>query len=201
VVKLELHWHGIAKPELRNEKKLNFFRKGARMIAESLTALEALGLAIRIEMDAQELYQDLASMTENDLLKERFLNLYQEERRHQVLLEKYREMFPDVDLQLPETQLPRDMLDKNIAKSPGIKDVLQIAIDEVKKAREFYLDCAEAEGDLSGKRMFRFLGDMKFSHQMMLNAELEVIEKYPSYYEGQSAWEVEKGLKAHRIKR
>jgi len=172
------------------------------MIAESLTALEALALAIRIEMDAQELYQDLASMTENDLLKERFLNLYQEERRHQVLLEKkYREMFPGVDLQLPETQLPRDMLNEKIAKSPSIKGVLQIAIDEVKKSREFYLDCAEAEGDLSGKRMFRFLADMKFSHQMMLNAELEVIEKYPAYYEGQSAWEVEKGLKAQRIKR
>jgi hypothetical protein len=36
---------------------------------------------------------------------------------------------------------------------------------------------------------------------MMLNAELELIEKYPSYYEDQSTWEVEKGLKAHRIKR
>lgn len=172
------------------------------MIAENLTALEALALAIRIEMDAQELYQNLASMTENDLLKERFLNLYQEERRHQVLLEKkYREMFPNVDLQLPETQLPRGILDEKIAKSPGIKDVLQIAIDEVKKAKEFYLDCAETEGDLSGKRMFRFLADMKFSHQMILNAELEVIEKYPSYYEGQSTWEVEKGLKAQRMKR
>jgi rubrerythrin len=172
------------------------------MITESLTALEALALAIRIEMDAQKLYQDLASMTENDLLKERFLNLYQEERRHQLLLErKYKEMFPCTDLQLPETQLPRDILDEKIAKSPGVKDVLKIAIDEVKKAKEFYLDCAETEADLSGKRMFRFLADMKFSHQMMLNAELELIEKYPSYYENQSTWEVEKGLKAHRIKR
>jgi rubrerythrin len=110
-------------------------------------------------------------------------------------------MFPCTDLQLPETQLPRDILDEKIAKSPGVKDVLTIAIDEVKKAKEFYLDCAETEADLSGKRMFRFLADMKFSHQMMLNAELELIEKYPSYYEDQSTWEVEKGLKAHRIKR
>jgi hypothetical protein len=49
--------------------------------------------------------------------------------------------------------------------------------------------------------MFRFLADMKFSHQMLLNAELEMIEKYPSYYEGPGSWEAETRLKAPRIKR
>jgi len=37
------------------------------MIAEDLTALEALGIAIRSEIDAQEIYQDLADLSQNDL--------------------------------------------------------------------------------------------------------------------------------------
>ena len=70
-----------------------------------------------------------------------------------------------------------------------------MVLEQEKDIREFFLDCAETATDLSGKRMFRFLADMKFSHQMMLAAELDMIEKYPAYYQGQSSWEVETTLK------
>jgi len=172
------------------------------MIADGLTALEALGLAVRCEMDARALYQNLASRIDNDLLKERFLNLAQEEKRQQLLLEKkHREMFPEVELELPPCQLPREVLEKTPGKELTLKEVLKTALEEAKRAREFYLDCAETTDDLSGKRMFRFLADMKFSHQMMLAAELEMLEKYPAYYEGPGSWEVETHLKAPKIKR
>ncbi|MBM4170435.1 MAG: hypothetical protein FJ214_01025 [Ignavibacteria bacterium] len=169
------------------------------MIAEDLTALEALGIAIRSEMDAQDVYKDLAELCENEELKGRFLNMYQEERRHQVLLENmYREMFPNVDIKLPPSQLPKEVNNKSARKKLGIKDVLKHAIDEEKKAREFYLDCVSSVKDLSGQRMFRFLADMEFSHQMILNAELEMIEKYPLYFENPKGWEVESRLRAGR---
>ena len=172
------------------------------MPCEGITALEALAIAIRGAMDAQGLYLEMAAHTENDILKERFLNLAQEERRHQLLLEKkYREMFPDVDLKIPESQLPREALDPRLLKKMGMKDLLKMAIEHVKRAKEFYLDCAQAATDLSGKRMFRFLADMKFSRLMMLNGELELIEKYPSYYEGFTMWEPETRLKTEKMKR
>lgn len=172
------------------------------MVDQSLTALEALGIAIRSELDVEKLYQELASRTENDLLKDRFLNLYQEERRHQLLLEKkYKEMFPNIDLKIPPSQLPKEIVDQYLSKDLSIKDVLKFAIDEERRLKEFYLDYAETDIDLSGKRMFRFLADLKFSHQMRLTAELELIEKYPAYYEGPTSWEVETGLKMEKIKR
>ena len=172
------------------------------MLQEGITALEALGIAIRNEIDAQALYQDLASLTKDEVLKERFLNLQQEERRHRLLLEKkYKEMFPHVDLQLPPSQLPVELGDEGLSKKHSLKDVLEIAINAEKEAREFYLDCAETTPDLSGKRMFRFLADMRFSHQMILAAELEVIEKYPAYYQVAKDWEAETTLKKKKIKR
>jgi rubrerythrin len=172
------------------------------MLQEGATALEALGIAIRNEIDAQALYQDLASLAKDEVLKERFLNLHQEERRYRLLLEKkYREMFPGVDLQIPPSQLPIEIHDENLNKNLTLKDVLEIAINAEKTAREFYLDCAETTPDLSGKRMFRFLADMRFSHQMILAAELEIIEKYPAYYRVTKDWEAETTLKKEKMKR
>ena len=171
------------------------------MYEEDLTALEALGIAIRSEIDAQEVYQDLATMCEDDLLKDRFMSLYHEEKRHQTLLEKkFNEMFPDVDMALPPSQLPKEAIDSTSRKKLGIKDVLQIAIDEEKRSREFYLDCASTIKDLSGIRMFRFLADMEFSHQMMLSAEYEMVDKYPTYLDGPKSWEAETRLRTDKIK-
>jgi rubrerythrin len=182
---------------------LNHFSslKGEVMVDQNLTALEALGIAIRSELDVEKLYQELASRTENDLLKDRFLNLYQEERRHQFLLEKkYQEMFPNVNLKIPPSQLPKEIVDQSLSKNFTIKDVLKFAIDEERRLKEFYLDYAETDIDLSGKRMFRFLADLKFSHEMKLTAELEMIEKYPAYYGGAQSWEAEIGFKTEGIK-
>lgn len=172
------------------------------MVEEGLTALEALGVAIRSEIDAQEVYKDLASMCEEELMRDKFMNMYHEERKHQVLLEKmYKDMFPEVDLVLPESSLPKEVLDSKARKKCDIKDILRLAIEEEKKSREFYLDCAETVTDLSGKRMFRFLADMEFSHQALLTAEFELLEKYPAYFEGQKPWEVESRLRTNQMKR
>jgi rubrerythrin len=172
------------------------------MVGEEITSLEALGIAIRSEIDAQEVYKDLASMCEEELMRDKFLNMHNEERKHQLLLEKmYKDMFPEVDLSLPPSRLPKEVKDSSARKKCSIKEILHLAIDEEKKSREFYLDCAETVTDLSGKRMFRFLADMEFSHQSLLNAELELFEKYPAYFEGQKPWEVESRLRSEQIKR
>lgn len=171
------------------------------MNEEGLTSLEALGLAIRCEMDSEELYRELAAKTENELMKERFLNLSQAQKKHRLLLEKkYQEMFPNVELKMPPCRLPYEVSAESI-KGLTLRDVLKIAIQQEKKAREFFLDCAETVTDLSGKRMFRFLADMKFSYSSILNTELEVIEKYPAYYEEQGGWEVETRLKTEKMKK
>lgn len=172
------------------------------MIEEEITSLEALGIAIRDLIDAQELYWDLANMTDNDLLRDRFMNLHYEEKKQQHILEKkYKEMFPNVELMLPPSRLPKEITDRKLLKKKEVKEVLRLAIDQHKQSREFYLDCAESVSDLSGKRMFRFLADMKFSHQMMLSAEFELLEKYPSYLEGVKNWETESRLRTEKIKR
>lgn len=154
------------------------------MISPDLTALEALEISIRAEIDSQDLYLELANKCNNDILKERFISLYKEEIKHQTILTQiHKELFPEVELKIPPSLISLEELKLKMNKPEGILEVLKFAIDKEKKSREFYLDAANLVQDISGKRMFRFLADMEFTHQMILNAELEMIEKYPLYFD------------------
>lgn len=165
------------------------------MISPELTALEALGIAIRSEIDAQDLYKDLAEKCKNDLFKEKLLVLHNEEKKHQTILENlHKQFFGEVELKIPPTETVKKKVYGGINKPEKIMDILRYAIELERKSREFYLDCADLVQDLSGKRMFRFLADMEFNHQMMLTNELEMIEKYPSYFDQTVPFEVEQSF-------
>jgi rubrerythrin len=171
-------------------------------IYEDITAIEALGIAIRTEIDSQLVYKELAELCDDELLKERFLNLSKEEKKHQLIFErKYSEMFPDVELVLPPTQLPHRAVDPELKKKCSIKDVILMAIEEEKRACEFYGNFAKNVKDLSGQRMFKLISDMEYQHQMILEAEYEIFKKYPNYYGEVEGWDAESRLKAEKIKR
>ncbi|MFN4112292.1 MAG: ferritin family protein [Ignavibacteria bacterium] len=153
------------------------------MISPDLTALEALEISIRTEIDSQELYKDIADQCKNEFLRERFLNLMNEEKKHQsILIKMHKELFKEVELKIPPSQISRDEILAKLYKPENIADVIKFAIEKERKSREFYLDAAEIVLDQSGKRMFRYLADVEFTHQIILNAELEMIEKYPAYF-------------------
>lgn len=165
------------------------------MIAPELTALEALGIAIRSEIDAQELYKELADKCNNELLKEKLLILHKEEKKHQTILENlHTQLFSEVELKIPPTETIKKKVFGEAKKPEKITDILKYAIDLERKSKEFYLDCAELVQDLSGKRMFRYLADMEFNHQMILTNELEMLEKYPAYFDQVIPFEVEQSF-------
>ena len=77
------------------------------MSPHELTAIEALGVAIRAEMDAAEVYAELASRVPNLFLRQKILLLSKEKLQHKRILEEaYKVQFPQVPLVLPSSQLP-----------------------------------------------------------------------------------------------
>lgn len=159
------------------------------MISKGLTSLEVLGIAIRSEIDAQNVYRELAERVSNPRAKERFYLLAAEEQQHQNLLERrYKEFFPDVPLKLPPTLLPEIAATASLRKDLSLKDVLKIAIQTERESREIYLEAAEKLEDESGKAMLKFLADWEYNHQMMLTAEYDMLLKYPNYYDTSEPW-------------
>lgn len=161
-----------------------------------LTSLEALGIAIRAEMDAKQIYQELAQRCEDPLVRRRFELLAADEDRHlEMLKEKWNEIAHDVELKLPPSRLPKEMITAEQRGQMTMRQVLDVAIVEERHSREFYLQAADETNDLSGKSMFRFLADMEYSHWMTLAQERDMMTRYPNYAErGPTPWRAEKSF-------
>ena len=150
--------------------------------SEGLTALEALAIAIRAEIDARDVYEELAVRCEDRRLRRRYEALAADEQQHREYLEgRWNEVAQGVSLELPPSQLPKEMLTPAQRAARRLEDVLDMAIVEERSAREFYLRAARETDDLSGRAMFRFLADMEYQHWMMLAQEKDMLVRYPNY--------------------
>jgi rubrerythrin len=164
---------------------------------KGLTSLEALGVAIRSEMDSREVYQELSERVEDRVIRRRFELLASEEEQHiGYLTDRYKEMAgEDVPLKLPPSNLPKDMLTREQRSHWSLEQVLDMAIEEERHSREFYLRAARESDDLSGRAMFRFLADMEYQHWMTLAQEKDMLVRYPSYgTPGGTPWRAEKNI-------
>jgi rubrerythrin len=154
------------------------------MPSHELTAIEALGVAIRAEIDASEVYAELASRVPNPFLHQKIQLLSKEELQHKRILEEaYKAQFPGVPLILPSSQLPKEICCRADREHLCAREILSCAIEEERKWRQFYLEAAQHAADLSGQRMFNYLADWEFSHEMVLTAERDMLLRYPRYFE------------------
>jgi rubrerythrin len=147
-----------------------------------LTSLEALGIAIRADMDAAELYSELADRCEDRQIRRRFDNLAADERQQQdQLTQQWEELAKGTALKLPASRLPARKTTRALRRRMSIEDVLDLAIETEREAREFFLLAARETGDLSGRAMFRYLADTAYQHWMVLAQEKDMLIRYPNY--------------------
>jgi rubrerythrin len=147
-----------------------------------------------MEIDAQEVYQELAARSRDPQIRRRFEILAADEKRHREYLEnRWHEMASDVPLKLPPSQRSMEMHTKEKRSRRSLEDVLDLAIEEERHSREFYLRAARETDDLSGRAMFRFLADMEFQHWILLAQEKDMLVRYPNYGRpGSVPWRPEK---------
>lgn len=167
--------------------------------SEGLTALEALGIAIRAEMDTREVYEEMVRRAEDPQIRRRFELLAAEEKQHCEYLEvRWNELAPGVPLKLPESRL---QLAGGQPAGRSLENVLDMALAQERHSREFYLRAARETGDLSGRAMFRFLADMAYQHWLALAQEKDMLVRYPNYGRpGKMPWHPEDGLASRGAK-
>jgi rubrerythrin len=154
------------------------------VITSELTALEALGIAIRREIDAGQVFRDLASSCSNPLAADRFVLLTRESAQQERLLrDRYDMLFPGVPLLVPPSVAPPPGRSTGPGPGDGLRAALRFAADAERQAREFYLDAANAATELTGQAMFRYLAEVHARHQSELEAEYAVILQYPRAFD------------------
>jgi erythrin-vacuolar iron transport family protein len=153
-----------------------------------LTSLEVIGMAIRSEEDAAKFYGHISTMTENDLVRAKYRQLAKEETGHKkVLVNLYTKM---TNAKGPPPKIPGepDTAEGGVVPdeiSGSLEDLLKLAIDRERKAKDFYRDAAAKATDLSGERILRYLSDVEHGHELMLKNELEAYLRDTQWYTGE----------------
>ncbi len=169
---------------------------GRNVKMSGLTALEALGVAIRREADAAQVFERIAAACANPLVRDRFLLLARESAQVEALLRnRHHEVFPDVELSLPPASpnLPDPMQASD--RCTGLKDAVRWAVDVEREAREEFEDAVPWADDWAAKEMFVYLADVHARRASDLEAEYDLIVRYPHAFDDEQApWRPEARL-------
>jgi rubrerythrin len=152
-------------------------------IAADLTPLEILGVAIKSEVEAAGLYRHMAAQVVNLDLKERLGFLVREEEKHRRILETaYSRQFPEVPLALPAQSLVPTIAGA-IQSGAAIPELFRLAMQAEQMSEQFYAEQAGRALEENARASLMYLSRMEHGHYELLRNELELIERYPTYYQ------------------
>ncbi len=152
-------------------------------IDPELTALEIVGVAIRAERDAHDLYAGLARRVRNPELVKELEELAAQELDHERwLAEYYAEATGDSEPPpVPEVRIK--MFGPSIEEGLSVPQLLEIAIEKEELAERVYAEAARRAQDASGRRLLERLVEFERSHARRLRHQLEAARRDPSWLE------------------
>lgn len=152
------------------------------ILDKRLTPLEILGIAIKSEIDAAKVYQNLYDKVRNIDLKKKLEFLKGEEEKHRKVLEElYTKNYPDVELKLPEKSLLPEMEIK-ISENIPVVALFEKAMDAERVSEGFYREAVEKMDNPQAKAILNHLSGMERSHYFILKTEYDMIQTFDDYY-------------------
>lgn len=152
-----------------------------------LKPYEVYPVAIRAEMDAARIYRDLQGRVGNEALRQKLDFLAKEEDRHKAILERvFRDHYPDRKLVVPaESKRPKKTVTLDAAAA--VLDLFKLALQKEKEAEDYYREAKAQADDAQSKRILEYLRRVERSHYFMLKSEIDLLEKFPDYYNVEDA--------------
>lgn len=151
-------------------------------IDKSLTPWQVLGVAIRSEIDAADFYARLQARVKNVLLGQKLKFLALEEAHHRTVLERLlAQRFPGRTADAPEASLMPPIA-VALPADAGVPELFEAALEAEKIAEAYYNEASGRLEDEAGRRILAYLGRVERSHQAMLGAEIDLLRRFPDYY-------------------
>lgn len=152
-------------------------------IDKNLAAWQILGVAIRSEVDAAAFYSRLQARVKNVPLGLKLKFLALEEEHHRTILEKLlAQKYPGKPQDAPESSL-MPPIGVALPSEPGVPALFEAALKAEESAESYYNEASERVEDEAGRKILAYLGRVERSHQFMIRSELELIQKFPDYYD------------------
>ena len=134
-------------------------------------------IAIEKEIEAYELYTNVARRTDNPAAKALLQELAAEEDKHRALLEglKPEQVQSFKPPRLRDLQITEYLSAKPLGPDSGLQDVLIHAMKREQRAREFYEAMGGATQDAALRTLLEKLATMEKSHKARLEALYEEV--------------------------
>jgi len=154
-----------------------------------LKAHEVYPIAVRAEIEAAGIYRGLHGVVRNEALKQKLAFLAGEEDRHRMILERlFHDHFPERTLVVPaEPKRPKKAVPVDEATS--VLELFRLAMAKEKEAEEYYRGAKVAAEDARSKRILDYLARTERSHYYMLQSEIDLLVRFPEYYNADDAHE------------
>jgi len=140
-------------------------------------------VAIRAEIDAAEIYRGLLEKIRNEALREKLTFLAREEDRHKGILERlFKDHFPGLTLIVPAVSA-RPKKSVPVDEATTVPEIFRLAMAKEKEAEDYYRGAKALAEDAQSRRILDYLARAERSHYYMLRSEIDLLERFPDYYD------------------
>ncbi|HVP91583.1 MAG TPA: ferritin family protein [Terriglobales bacterium] len=151
-------------------------------IDPKLKPWQVLGVAMRSEVDAAAFYTRLQAKVKNVILVQKLKFLALEEEHHRRILEHVAaDRYPGRPTDAPARALMPPIA-ASLGEDPSVLALFQAALAAEETAERFYMETGERAEDETSRRILAYLGRVERSHQAMLKSEIDLLDKFPDYY-------------------
>jgi rubrerythrin len=151
-------------------------------IDRRLKPWEILSVGIRSEVDAVSFYTRLQDRVKNVILLQKLKFLALEEEHHRKILERlFGERFSDKAVGAPEADLMPPIV-ASVGEQASVLELFTAALKAEETAEAFYEEAGGLVEEEGSRKMLAYLSRVERSHQAMIRSELELLEKFPDYY-------------------
>lgn len=152
------------------------------MDLDSFTMEDMLLSAIKSEVEARDIYLEIARNVENAFLSDKLRFIADEEEKHKEYLESvYKMQFQKEIPDLPkESPVPLPEV-KITGKMVQASDIMGQAMESETAASDFYESLAMKFEDEEIRTTLQYLAKMEIGHFKMLEIEKEVLESQEDY--------------------
>lgn len=142
-----------------------------------------IGYAVRAEIDSNRIYARLARRVKNALLKEKFLVLAFEEKKHKEALENlFESLYHGEKIEAPDAVDEKLLPVVHLRPSSSLVDILDQAMEAEKSAQDFYLRLAKRVKPPK-RKILEYLSKVERSHYFMLRSEYAMAQQFEDYGE------------------
>ena len=136
---------------------------------------ETIRFALEKEKEAVDFYQECSRITKRAEMKDVFVEMADEEKKHVRMLENFKpEHVEKIKLkEIPDLKISDYLVDVQFDPSMSYRDLLILAMKREEKSNKLYTELSHEGGDPSVVKLFQILAQEELKHKNRIQKEYD----------------------------